>query len=329
MRAVVVHSFTSFDQIQVEELPDPTPGPGEVVVRLQAAAVNFPDLLYIEGKYQKKLDFPFAPGLAGAGLVVSLGAGVAADLLGRKVLVLPDHGTYAQMVRAPSAFCYPLPDEMSCKVAASFGLVYQAAYFSLMARAALQRGDIVLVLGATGGIGMATMQLAKALGAAKVIAATRGADRAALARELGADAVIDSAMDNLRDGMRDAVFAATNGHGADVVVDPVGGDVGTAAIRALAWNGRLVVVGFTSGDIQKYAANYLLSKNISVSGIQWTDYRTRFPDQVRDAQAHICALWKQGRLLPRIAAEYPLERFAEPLGAIKAGTARGRMILAL
>lgn len=329
MKAVVVNEFTAFDKAKVGELPDPVPGPGEVVVDLEAAETNFPDLLYIEGKYQQLPPFPFSPGLSGAGYVSAMGEGVDPALLGQKVLVLPQYGCFAEKVVAPAGWCLQVPDEMPCTVAASFGLVYQTAFFALVDRAQMAKGETVLVLGATGGIGMAAVQLAKALGARRVIAATRGAAGAALARELGADVVVDSAMEDLRDGLRDAVNAATDGHGADVVIDPVGGDLSAAALRAMAWRGRLVVVGFASGGIPKIAANYLLVKNIAVSGLQWTDYRARQLDRVRAAQAEMFELWRQGAVSPRITARFSLENYNLALRALKDGTASGKIILTM
>lgn len=327
MKAVIVRAFTPFDQASYGDLPDPEPAAGEVVVDLYAAEANYPDILYIEGKYQNKPPLPFSPGLAGAGIVSKLGAGVSGLQIGQRVLVLPSHGTYAQKIAVPAGFCFAMPDDLPFDVAAAFGLVYQTAYFALTARGMIQPGDNVLVLGATGGVGMAAVQLARALGAGRVIAATRGAEGAAAARDFGADAVVDTGMDNLRDGLRDAVMAATDGHGADVVIDPVGGEVTAAALRAMAWQGRLVVVGFAAGAIPQIGANYLLVKNISISGLQWTDYRARQLDRVRDAQAHIFRLWQEGKLAPRIAARLPLARFAEALGALQAARVSGKIIL--
>jgi|TARA_B100000446_G_scaffold180108_1_gene195836 NADPH:quinone reductase len=329
VKALIVNAFTDFDQAVVGNLPDPTPGPGEVVVDIRASETNFPDILYIEGKYQKKPPFPFSLGLAGAGLIAEVAEGVDPSLIGARVLTLPAYGTHAERVLAPADWCFPIPDDMDFATAAAFGLVYQTAYFALTARGQIARGDRVLVLGATGGIGMAAIQLAKALGAGTVIAATRGATSGALARDMGADVVVDAAMENLRDGLRDAVMDATDGHGADVVIDPVGGDLTGAALRAMAWSGRLVVVGFAAGSIPKIAANYLLVKNISVSGIQWTDYRARQIERVRDAQAHMFDLWRDGALAPKITATYPLADFAVALRALATGTASGKIILTM
>ena len=329
MKAIVVREFTDYHGAELAEMADPTLGQGEVVVDLEASETNFPDILYIEGKYQKLPPFPFSPGLAGAGRVSALGDGVDILSVGQKVLVLPQYGTFAEKVVAPASFCFPVPDAMSCETAASFGLVYQTAYFALMDRGQFTPGETVLVLGATGGIGMAAVQLAKALGASRVIAASRGAANAEFLHGTGADTVVDVSGEDMRDALKDGVMAATDGHGADVVIDPVGGAVSAASIRAMAWCGRLVVVGFASGDIPKIGANYLLVKNISASGIQWTDYRARQPERVHAAQAEMFDLWAQGKLSPRITEVLPLADYAVALKALNEGRARGKIILTI
>lgn len=329
MKALVVNAFGPFDLAEVGILPDPVPAAGEVVVDLAASETNYPDILYIEGAYQKKPPFPFSPGLAGAGRISAIGEGVDPTKIGQRVLVLPSYGSHAEKVVAPQDWCFPMPDQMPYVTAAAFGLVYQTAWFALTARAQLTQGDRVLVLGASGGIGMATIQLAKALGAGQVIAATRGPEGAAAARTMGADAVVDSGMDDLRDGLRAAVYDLTDGQGADVVIDPVGGDLTAAALRAMAWQGRLVVVGFASGTIPKFEGNYLLLKNIGVSGLQWTDYRARHIQQVQAAQAQIFDLWSQGKLTPEISATYPLADYAIALHALNEGRATGKIILTM
>lgn len=327
MKAVIVRAFTDFDKAEVGNLPDPTPAPGEVIVDIKASEANYPDILYIEGRYQRQPPFPFSPGLAGAGVISAAGPGVDRGVIGQHVLAMPYNGTHAEKVAVPEGWCFPIPDDMPFTVAAAFGLVYQTAWFALTERAGMRPGDTVLVLGATGGIGMAAVQLAKALGASKVIAATRGSAGSALARKMGADVTVDSGAETLRDSLRDAVLDATGGHGADIVIDPVGGDLSAAALRAMAWEGRLVVVGFASGAIPQFAGNYLLVKNIAVSGIQWTDYRARQPERVREAQARMFDLWREGKLSPQITATYPLDAYARALAALKTGKASGKIIL--
>lgn len=213
--------------------------------------------------------------------------------------------------------------------AAALGLVYQTAWFALKDRADFKPGDTVLVLGASGGIGVASVQLARALGAGLVIGGVLGAENKRVAIEAGADHVIDLGMDGLRDGLRDAVADITDGRGVDIVIDPVGGAVNAAALRAMAWRGRMVIIGFASGDIPLIKANYLLVKNIAVSGLQWSDYRDRQPIRVAEAQKQIFDLWSAGKLAPVITRKLPLHDFAVGLAALNEGRAQGKIILAI
>ena len=214
MKAVLVRAFAPFDEARVEDVPDPEPGSGEVIVDVVAAEANYPDILVIEGKYQVKPPLPFSPGKAAAGRVAALGPGVTALRPGDRVALQVEYGAYAEKVRVWAEHCFPMPDSMSFDVAAALGLVYQTAHFALLDRAGFRPGDVVLVLGATGGVGMASVQLAKALGARLVIGAA-GPAKAAVAQAIGADAVIDASGADLRDRMREEVARLTDGHGAD------------------------------------------------------------------------------------------------------------------
>jgi NADPH2:quinone reductase len=327
VKAVVVREFAPFDEISVGELPDPVPGPGEVVIAVKAAEVNYPDILVITGQYQIKPPLPFAPGKTAAGIISAVGAGVTAFAVGDRVSAQVEYGAYAEMLRAPAASVFRIRDGVDFVTAAALGLAYQTAHFALVERARLQPGEHVLVLGASGGVGFAGVQLAKALGAKTVIAAVRGEEKAAVARRAGADAVIDVADTNLRDGLRDSVRNITGGHGADIVVDPVGGAAHAAALRAMAWRGRMVIVGFAAGDIPSIKANYLLVKNIEVSGLQWSDYRDRAPDWVARVQDEIFALHLAGRLDPHVSRTFRLEDFKEPLDLLRQGRAQGKFVL--
>lgn len=327
MRAVWVRECAPFEEIGVSEVPDPEPGPGEVVVDVVAAESNYPDLLVIEGKYQIKPPLPFSPGKAAAGRVAAVGPGVDSVRVGAPVAVQVEYGTYAEKVRAHAAHCFPMPDGMPFDKAAAMGLVYQTAWFALKDRAAFKAGEVVLVLGASGGIGVASVQLAKALGAKTVVGAVLGEANAAVAREAGADHVIEVGQPNLRDVMRDEVYAVTEGRGADIVIDPVGGDANAAALRAMAWCGRLVIIGFASGEIPSIKANYLLVKNIAVTGLQWSDYRERTPEKVAEAQSEIFDLYTRGKIDPLISRRVPLDNFGEALRLLRDGKAQGKIIL--
>ena len=329
MKAVLVEAYGPYSGAVLRTVDDPAPQPGMALVRLLAADVNFPDILVMEGNYQVKPPLPFSPGKAGAGIVAAVGAGVTGLKPGDRVVVQVEYGTYAQKVLAPAQTCYPMPDDMPFDIAAALGLVYQTAYFSLMERASFKPSDTVLVLGASGGVGMASIQLAKAMGSPCVIAGARGEANAAFARQAGADHVVDLGMDNLKDGLRDAVKEITGGHGADIVIDPVGGDANAAALRAMAWCGRMVIVGFASGNIPAIRSNYLLVKNIAVSGIQWSDYRDRDPDAVAAAQAEIFSYWSAGKLDPIITQRVPLENYMDALDSVGGGKVQGKIVMTL
>jgi NADPH2:quinone reductase len=327
MKAVFVRAFVPFDQIEIEDIPEPQPSADEVVVDVVSAEANYPDILVIEGQYQTKPPLPFSPGKTAAGRVSALGAGVKSLAVGDRVAVQVEYGAYAEKVKARAEHCFRMPEGMPFDTAAALGLVYQTAWFSLKDRASFTPGDVVLVLGASGGIGVASVQLAKAMGGRMVIAGVLGSGNAPIAKQAGADHVIELGDPKLRDSLRDQVNALTGGHGADVVIDPVGGEANAAALRALAWRGRLVIVGFASGQIPSIKANYLLVKNISVSGVQWSDYRERRPEQVAEAQSHIFALYHEGKLNPPISRRLPLGEFKDALGALREGKAQGKIIL--
>jgi NADPH2:quinone reductase len=327
MKAVVVTEFGPFQNAAIQDLASPKPGPGEVVVDLHAIEVNYPDILVMEGNYQVKPPLPFSPGKAGAGVISATGEGVSMFKVGDHVSLQAEYGTYAEQITACSGNCHLMPSNMPFDVGAALGLVYQTAHFALIDRAAMISGETVLVLGASGGVGAASVQLARALGAGNVIGGVKSMNNAELAKAAGCADVIDLGMDNLRDGLRDRVRAITGGQGVDIVIDPVGGAVTDAALRALAWRGRLVVVGFAAGEIPTIRTNYLLVKNISVSGLQWSDYRERDPAWVQTVQQEIFDLWSEGKLSPQIAATLPMAQFAEALTRLKAGEAHGKIIL--
>ena len=326
MRAVVMEAFGTPDQAKIRDLAAPEPGPGEVVVRTRAAGVNYPDLLVIEGSYQHKPPLPFTPGKELAGEIVRVGEGVSRWHVGDRVMAQVEYGAFAEEVVAGADQCFALPDAMPFADAAAMGLVYQTAWFALFDRAGFQAGNTVLVLGATGGVGMAAVQIVKALGGIALAGVTTMA-KADAARDAGADHIIDLSVDNLRDGLRDQVHAVTDGRGADICIDPLGGDPFDAALRALAWCGRLVVVGFAAGRIPTIKANYLLVKNIAVSGLQWSDYRDRAPERMAEAQAEIFRLYSEGRLSANVTARFPLDHVADALAVLRDRKVVGKVVL--
>ncbi|MBV7483771.1 NADPH:quinone oxidoreductase family protein [Bordetella sp. BOR01] len=328
MKAVVIHEFAEPEDLRVEEIPEPAPGKGEVLISVTHAGINFPDMLVMTGKYQNLPDRPFVPGKDAAGSIVAVGAGVDGLKKGDRVVAQVEFGAFAERMVAPAASCYPLPDSISDRDAAAMGLVYQTAYFALVERGQFNKGETVLVNGAAGGVGGAAIQLVKALGGT-ALAGVVGPEQAEAARALGADHIIDLAAPDLRDSLRAQVFACTDGHGADVVLDPLGDDIFDASIRAVAWCGRLVCIGFAAGRIPTLKINYLLVKNISVSGLQWSDYRDRQPEKVREVQQRLYALHAKGALRPQITEVLPLARFAEPLRVLASGKGRGKYVLQL
>lgn len=326
MRAVIVRAFGPPPSAVLGELPDPVPGAQEVLVETHAVAANYVDLLVIAGKYQFLPALPFVPGKGPAGIVRAVGPGVRRVKIGDRVLTTAEQGGYAEQVVVAADQCHLLPAGLSFVDAAAMTLVYDTAWFALLERARYRAGETVLVLGASGGVGFAAVQLAKAKGA-RVLAGIATPAKADLARAAGADAIIDLARPDLRESLRAQVFAATGGRGADIILDPLGGDVFDAALRALAWSGRLVVIGFAAGRIPTLKANYLLVKNIEVSGLQVSDYRKRMPERMDACFAEIFALHAAGELGPAPVTVYPLAHFAQALQQIESRQARGRIVL--
>jgi NADPH2:quinone reductase len=326
MRAVILREFGGPDAPELGELPAPLPGPLELQIAVQAVAVNYVDLLVIGGKYQFLPERPFVPGKGPAGTVTAVGESVTRFKVGDRVLAMAEQGGYAEVAIVGEANCYRLPASMSSVDAAAFALVYDTSWFALRDRARYKPGETVLVLGASGAVGLAAVQLAKAMDA-KVLAGVASPEKADMVRAAGADAVIDLSRADLRDSLRAEVNDVTGGHGADIILDPLGGDVFDAALRALAWRGRLVVIGFAAGRIPSLKANYLLLKNIEVSGLQVSDYRKKTPDQMAACFSELFAFYEAGKIKPTVMATFPLERWAEALRLLETRQARGRVVL--
>src|SRR6185437_4588215 len=271
MRAIVVREFGPLENAAVGEMPDPAPGRDGILVQVHATAVNFVDTLVVGGTYQSLPPLPFIPGKLPAGVVTAVGADVKGHTVGDRVMALIETGGFAERAVVKPSFCIPLPASVSFADAASMSSVFDTAWFALHERAQLKPGETVLIVGATGADGHAALQLAKAAGA-KALAGITNPAKADLASEAGADAIVELARPDLHDGLREQVHATTGGRGADVVLDMLGGDMFDAAIRTLAWRGRVVVIGFAAGRIAALKTNYLLLKNISVSGLQISNY---------------------------------------------------------
>ena len=326
MRAAVLKAFGDLSNAVVDEIPDPVPGPDEVLLRVEAVAANFVDLLVIGGKYQFLPDLPFVPGKGPAGVVIGLGTNVSNVSEGDRVLAMAEQGGYGQLVTAPAQNVFKLPDSLSFVNAASMSLVYDTAWFALFERGRLTPGETAFILGASGGVGYASVQLAKAKGATVLAGLTTPA-KADLFDDGNIDGIIDLSVSNLLENMRDQVYAANGGKGVDVIMDPLGDEIFSAALRTLAWRGRLVVVGFAAGNIPTLKANYLLLKNIEVSGLQVSDYRKKRPDIMERCFADIFRLYEDGKIKAAPVETFPLSRFSKALEAIHNRQIKGRAII--
>jgi NADPH2:quinone reductase len=326
MRAFIVRKFGSPAVGEVAQVPDPVPGPHDVLVEIHAAPVNYVDLLVIGGQYQFVPELPFVPGKGPAGVVTAVGPSVRGLMVGDRVLAMAEYGGYAEKVVAAENQCYKLPASMSFEDAAAISLAFDTAWFALRERARYATGESVLVLGASGAVGYAAVQLAKALGA-YVLAGISSPEKADFVKAAGADAIVDLSRPDLRDSLRDQVYAHTDQRGVDIVLDPIGGSAFAAALRSLAWCGRLVVIGFAAGEIPTMKANYLLLKNIEVSGLQISDYRRKAPQRVADCFAEIFQLYRAGKLRPAPITRFALEQCSTALQHVQDRKAAGRVLL--
>ena len=326
MRAILIREHGEPDSLKIEDIPTPTIGDDDVLIDVHAIGVNYPDLLVIGGQYQILPPKPFSPGKDAAGIVVAVGKLVTSCKPGERVVAQVEHGAYAEQLRARGVNCFVIPKSMSFNEAAAMGLVYQTAHFALFERGQFRSGETVLVNGAGGGVGLAAVQIAKALGAT-VLAGVRQEVHAHIARESGADHIIDLGKENLQEEIRRQVYAVTGGRGADVVLDPLGGDVFDGSLRAMAWRGRMVVIGFAAGRIPAIKANYLLVKNIAISGLQWSDYRERDPAWVRHVQEELFQFYTRGKLKPNVMQAFSMDQFGEALSLVKSGRVNGKVVL--
>jgi NADPH2:quinone reductase len=323
MRAVVVDRFMTPGELSVSEAPDPSPTEQQVLVDVHAAGCNFFDTLIVQGKYQVKPPFPFSPGGEIAGVVREVGARVTDVRPGDRVMANVGHGGFAERVAVAPELLHPIPEGMSFEQAAGFPIVYGTAYASVVVRGAVRPGETVLVTAAAGGVGLAAVQIARAVGA-RVVAVASG-DKLDVAREAGADV----AFDYRQEGWSDAVRDATDGRGVDVVVENVGGDVFDACTRCVAWGGRLVVVGFSSGKIPNIAANRVLLKHIAVVGVHFGPMYQRELHVVRDSFRAMSCLFRQGKLTPHVSSIVPLSGVAGALEALASRKTVGKIVLAV
>lgn len=314
------YQVIEYDQAAlVEDAPNPTAKAGEVLLKIEACGLNFGDLLMIKGTYQERPSLPFTLGMEVAGTVSALGDGVTSPAVGTRVAVFGGYGGLAEFGTFPADLCVPLPDAMGFEDAAALQVAYSTSHVALDYRAQLKAGNTLLVLGAAGGVGLTAVELGKLMGAT-VIAAARGPEKLEICRQAGADHLIDTDTDDLRDVVKSL-------GGADVVYDPVGGDLFTAALRACKPEARVLTIGFASGDVPKIAANHLLVKNINVIGFYWGGYLKFKPEVITDSLKQLSQWYVEGKLHPHISHSLPLSEAAEGLDLLRSRRSTGKVVI--
>ena len=324
MRALVCKDYGPPDSLVLEEVDDPSPGKGELLVDVKAAGINFPDILAIAGQYQVKTPPPFVPGNEAAGVIAAVGEGVSRFNVGDAVMVMSDGGAFAERCVVAEHFAMPIIEGFSFAEGAGFTITYGTSYHAYKQRALLAKGETVLVLGAAGGVGITAVELAKAMGA-HVIAAASTPEKLRFAKLSGADETIDYSEASLRDEIK----RLTDGNGVDVVYDPVGGALAVQALRGLAWHGSYLVIGFASGDIPEFPGNIALLKEANIMGVWWGTWARKNPQEQMQNVMEMGALYAAERLQPRVTEKYPIEEFAAAFGAITGRRALGKVVLTM
>ena len=322
MKAIVCKAWGPPDSLELQDLPDLVPGPGEVAVDVRAAGVNFPDVLTVQGKYQVKPPLPFTPGNEFAGVVRALGEGVRGLAVGDRVIGFTQTGAFAQQAIAPAAALMPMPPGMDFDTAAAITLTYGTSHHAVVDRGQLKAGETMLVLGAAGGVGLAAIEIGKALGA-RVIAAASSADKLEVCRQHGADVLIDYTKEDLREALK----AATAGKGPDVIYDPVGGPYSEPALRSIAYRGRHLVIGFAAGEIPKLPWNLMLLKSASVVGVFWGDFARREPQKNLAAMREMLGWMAEGKLKPLVSKRYALGETAQALNDMAERKVTGKVVI--
>lgn len=326
MHAWLCENPTGVDALRWTELPTPQPKAGQVLIEIKAASLNFPDLLIVQNKYQMKPPLPFVPGSEYAGVVSAVGEGVTQLKVGQSVACLSGTGGFGTHTIAPAALCMPLPPGFPHVDAAAFIMIYATSHHALVDRAQLKAGETVLVLGAAGGVGTAAIQIAKAMGA-RVIAAASSDEKCALCKSLGADATINYSEHTPQAGLRDAIKAATDGKGPDVIYDPVGGDFAEPAFRSIAWRGRYLVVGFASGPIPALPLNLPLLKGASLVGVFWGDFAKREPKNNAAMMGELAQWYAQGKVKPVIDRAMPMAELKAAYAHMGSRGVKGKLVL--
>jgi len=326
MRALVVEDFAPYETHAIRELPDPVPGPHDVVIETRAMGLNFPDVLIMEGKYQHKPPRPFSPGFDAAGVVCAVGDQVTRVALGDRVLTSQRIGGFAEKAVATDGAVWRMPDTMSFEDGAAFGLVYITAYTSMIENAHATAGETVLITGASGGVGLAMTQFGTAKGM-HILGGVTSAEKAALVMANGAAGTVDLAAGNLKDSLRDEVYALTAGEGVDLVIDMVGGAVFDAALRVIRPGGRIAIVGFASGEIPMIKANYLLIKRLTAIGSPLGSGKADAGAGKDHAMAELLTLYAAGKLKPVITERFAFDDWREALRRFKERKVTGKIVM--
>ncbi len=322
MKAVLCKAFGPADTLVIEDTSSPQFKKNEVLLDVHAAGINFPDTLIIEGKYQFKPPFPFSPGGEASGVISAVGEKVSHLKVGDRVMALTGWGSCAEQIAVPAYNILPMPDAMDFTTAAAFSMTYGTAIHALKQRGALQAGETLLVLGASGGVGLAAIEIGKAMGA-RVIAAASSAEKLEVARQAGADELINYQDEDVRERLK----TLTKGQGVDVVIDPVGGDLFETVFRSIAWNGRMLVIGFASGTIPSLPVNLPLLKGAAVIGVFWGSFAQRQPqDNVANFQ-QLFAWFAEGKLKPLVSQTFALEDTAQAINTLAARKAVGKLVI--
>ena len=324
MRAVLCKQWGGPERLVVEDVPPASMKEGSVRIAVHAAGINFADLLLISGQYQEKPPFPFTPGMEIAGVVTEVSAGVNTIKAGDRVMALCGTGGYTEELVIDAQRVFRIPDAMDFPTAAGFPVTYGTSHGAFDWRAHLQPSEWLLVHGAAGGVGLTAVEIGKVMGA-RVIACASSAEKLEIARQHGADALIDYS----REDLRERVKSITGGHGADVIYDPVGGDVFDASLRSIAWGGRLIIIGFASGKISQIPANILLVKNIDVIGFYWGSHQARKPELLRNSYTQLLRWFEEGKLKPHVSHQMDISEVAQAMNLLRERKSTGKVVLTM
>lgn len=324
MKAIVCHELTGAAALRLDKVPEPRPGPGQVRLKIRACGVNFADSLITRGQYQKQPQPPFSPGFEVSGDVLELGMGVDSINVGDRIIAITPYGGYAEQVVVNTNRCVPMPATMSWEEGAAFPVVFGTSHIALWHRARLGVGEILVVHGASGGVGLTAVAIGKRLGAV-VIATASSPEKLEVAREHGADYLINTSTEDVRTRIKEL----TGGRGADVVYDPVGGELFTASLRSIAFEGRILVIGFAGGTVPQIPANHLLVKNVDVIGVNWPAYAELHPQVMTESFRTLIHWYLDGAIQPHVSAAYPLEQAVEALNQVIARKSTGKVIITM